>query len=399
MTYNIALIIDEIFEVDGLDKHSINNVPTFGTKIKSQYIKFLARYNDKEVYILNITKVLDVSKLSQQNFNEESVDNTSYIREIKKKKTIVSSDYEFEDDEDDEIDVVQLVSANQKDTNQYLIFEGPFKQYYGKNISKIEEILASKDLNIQKNFDDNMIAGTVNIRGEMLTLVNFDKWLGLNDVDNSIYEEIIIVNIGKHKFGLLVRSTEYIITIDTKDMSQNSDTDSKSTFISQIQLDGKDFLCTIVDSDKILIDVFKSKQEQTQMDLDNIDSKIDTDKMVLFADDSGLIRNTVKNVAKKLGLKYKIFENGKLLYQFLKQNNIQKIGLIVTDLEMPIMDGKELVVKIRENNSYDNINIIVYTNMANDVLEKKILEIGASKVVTKIDIDSLSESIREYIIL
>jgi|GEM_PF-117949 len=392
--YNIALLVDEIYEVDGLDKNSITSVPTFGTKIKQSFIKSMARYNEKEIYLLNINEILDISQLSQLNLDSNIYDDDSiYTREVKKRKiTVFDEDEEYDEDE---IDINQLPSTSSSDINQYLIFEGPNNQYYAKNVSKIEELTVVNDLTIQKNFDENIISGTANIRGEMLTLVNFDKWLGFKEIDETIYKELIIVNMGEHKFGLMVRSTEYIVSIDSLDMSKSSDADSKSTFIANIELNGKDILCTIVDSDKILMDVFQSVKDKSEIDFDNIE-KIDFEKNILFADDSGLIRNNVKKMANKLGIKYDVFENGQLLYDALLKSDVDSIGLIVTDLEMPIMDGKKLISKIRKDAKYNDISIIVYTNMSNNILKKELLDLGASKVINKLNIKSLSESIMEF---
>jgi chemotaxis signal transduction protein len=394
-TYNIAILVDEIFEVDGLDKDSITQVPTFGTKIKPAFIKSMARYANQEVYLLDIDTVLDISELSSLSFDDDiSNDDTLYLREVKKKKTVVF-DEDYEDDDEDEDDISQMITTNSTQTNQYLVFEGPNNQYYAKNVSKIEELAVVKDFDIQKNFDENIIIGTANVRGEMLTLVNFDKWLGLKQIDESSYKELIIVNMGKHKFGLTVRSTEHIVVIDTQYMSKSSDADSKSTFIASIELNGKEVMCTIVDSDKILVDVFQSEKDKSEADIENID-KIDFDKEILFADDSSLIRKSVKQIANQLGVKYDIFENGKLLYETLNKSDIEDIGLIVTDLEMPVMDGRELIIKIRENEKYKNINILVYTNMANNILIQELLVIGATKIIEKLDIKSLSDAIKEF---
>ena len=400
ISYDIAILVDEIFEVDGLDDNSVSKVPSFGTKIKTEFIKEVAKYDNKEIYILDIGKVLNISELSLLSVDENQKDDSLFVREVKPKKYEINDDFDDEDDEDDaddEIDIAQLVSTSANDANQYLVFKGPNEQYYAKNISKIEELLVLKDISIQQNFDDNIIAGTANIRGEMLTLVNFDKWLGLKEVDDSVYEEVIVVNIGKREFGLIIRETKEIITIETKDMFKSSDADSQSTFISNIMLDGKEVLCTIADSDKIILDVFSSELEQSEDDLDNICYTIDSKKIVLFADDSALIRNTLKKTAKNLKVKYKIYGDGEQLYDNLQQLSLDDIGLIVTDLEMPKLDGKELVKRLREDIKYDDIDIVVYTNMANQILEKELLDMGASKVVAKIDIASLSQAILEHI--
>jgi len=63
--YDIAIMIDEIYEVDGLDEDSICNAPLFGTKVKAEFIKGLGTYNKQEVCIINHQEVLKISELSQ----------------------------------------------------------------------------------------------------------------------------------------------------------------------------------------------------------------------------------------------------------------------------------------------------------------------------------------------
>jgi len=63
--YDIAIMIDEIYEVDGLDENSISDTPIFGTKIKTEFIKGLGTYNKQEVCIINHQEVLKISELSQ----------------------------------------------------------------------------------------------------------------------------------------------------------------------------------------------------------------------------------------------------------------------------------------------------------------------------------------------
>ena len=63
-THDIAIMIDEIYEVDGLDENSLCDTPLFGTKIDTKFIKNIAKYNDKEVCIINHEEVLKISELS-----------------------------------------------------------------------------------------------------------------------------------------------------------------------------------------------------------------------------------------------------------------------------------------------------------------------------------------------
>jgi len=136
--------------------------------------------------------------------------------------------------DEEEIDIVKLVSTNANDANQYLLFHGRDEQFYAKNVSKIEEIVVLKNLNIIKNYDHNLVIGVADIRGEMLSLVNFDTWLTGEEYDENEYEFVILVNYGNNKFGLVVKNVEYITTIEPTHMQATTNGNSKSIFTTKI---------------------------------------------------------------------------------------------------------------------------------------------------------------------
>jgi len=320
------------------------------------------------------------------------------MRELPNIDDIVSLG-DIHDEEDDELDLIKLVSTNANDTNQYLLFLGSDNQYYAKNVSKIEELLVYKDLDIAYNNDkSSYILGTANIRDKMTSIVNFDKWIGNEVLDDSEYELVIIASYGGRRFALVVKEVEYIITIDSENMTGNSENNSKALFISKVNINGKDKLCTIFDGDMLLLDVFDNIEKQTNVDISSIKQSKKSDKVILFADDSKFIRKLVEKLFKQLGYKYKLYDDGKDLIEELPSIDPESIGLFITDLEMPGANGRDVINFIRENKHYDNINILVHTNMANDVMEAELKEHNVAKVIGKVDMLTLGQAVEDFII-
>ena len=303
----------------------------------------------------------------------------------------------FVDDEDDELDIIKLVSTNANDSNQYLIFVGSNDELYAKNVSKIEELLVYKDLEIAKSTDKEFILGTADIRGKMTSIVNFDQWMGNEILPEEDYELVILAAYGGHRFGIIVQKVEFITTIEPNKMSDNSDDNSKSTFITKIPINGEDKLCTIFDSDKMLLDIYENVDEHNKELTDTLEVKVDTDKYVLFADDSKFIRKMVEKLFIKLDLKYKIFDHGRALVDCINSMEVENIALIITDIEMPIMGGREVLDAVRKNSQYDDINIIVHTNMSNQVMEDELLSAGAAEIIGKVNMLALGEAIGKFI--
>jgi len=300
-------------------------------------------------------------------------------------------------DDDDELDLVALVSSNANDTSQYLVFQGSDNQYYAKNVSKIEELLVYKDIDVAKSHGDKLIVGTADIRGNMTTIINFDEWFGNEVLPDEEYELIIVAHYGGHRLGIIVKSVEYIVNIPADTMTDNSQNDEKTSFITKVQIGQKKEMCIVFDSDKMLLDTFDIIDTQAADDTNRL-HKLQNDKLIIFADDSRFIRKMAESLFIKMGLKYKMYENGQLLVDDLASIAPEDIGLFITDLEMPVLGGKEVIDYIRNHKEYDNINIIVHTNMSNNNMGDNLKQNGAQQIIGKVNMLALSEAIEELMI-
>ncbi len=303
----------------------------------------------------------------------------------------------IDEEDDDELDLIALVSANANDTSQYLIFEGSDGQFYAKNVSKIEELLVYKDIDIAKTNNEGLIIGTADIRGNMTTIVNFDKWFGNKVLDDDDYELIVLAHYGGHRMGIVVKRVEYIVNIPPDTMTDNSQNDEKTSFITKVNIGQKNHMCLIFDSDKMLLDVFDTIDTKAMEDTHKI-QEIQNDKLVLFADDSRFIRKMAESLFSKMGLKYRMYENGQLLLEDLKYITPEEITLFITDLEMPVLGGRDVIDNIRKEKKYDNINIIVHTNMSNDNMADSLRDAGAQDIIGKVNMLALSEAMKKLMV-
>ena len=297
----------------------------------------------------------------------------------------------------EDIDLLELIGNNKSTNNKYLIFEGSNNEIYGINVAKVVEVLVCKDLNSVKNGNsDSIIRASAKIRDMMATVICFDEWFGNTILDDNEYEYILLAGFGGHTLGIMIKDVDYIISIDTNHMQDNSQNNPKTNFVANIKLHGEERLCTIFDCDKMLLDTF-ANEITTKNNTHHLSSTtIQSDKVVLFADDSIFIRKMVQKLFDKLDLKYEIFINGQELFERLQVLSPDDIGLIITDLEMPIMDGQHLIESIASLKEYQDINIIVHTNMSNFITETSLMKLGVKEVIAKIDMVLLSEGINKY---
>lgn len=301
---------------------------------------------------------------------------------------------ELENDE-----LVRLVTSNADVASQYVIFENSHDEYFAINVAKVEELIEYKVLEITETTDSSSaLKGTSKIREHFVNIICFDKWLGIEEEKDSIHELAILCNYAGVRLAIVVKSVYGVINIEPSEMYDDSDKDKKIAYLCEIVIDSKKKLCKVFDSDQFLADVIPNRFEREIQKSDSIVANREEiiTKEILIAEDSLLIQNAIKKLMNKMELSYQVFNNAKELLDTLENKNINKIGLIITDLEMPVMGGLELLERCSKNENYQDLPIIVNTNMANASIIHTAEKLGAMKVIKKLDLLTLREVILQY---
>jgi len=100
----------------------------------------------------------------------------------------------------------------------------------------------------------------------------------------------------------------------------------------------------------------------------------------------------------QLELQYKIYKDGQELLDDIVNFSPLDIGLFITDLEMPRASGRDVIEHIRDDNQYEDINIIVHTNMSSDIMSQDLIKSNVAQIIDKVDMLALANAIEEYII-
>ena len=305
--------------------------------------------------------------------------------------TQINQDEVYEDE------LIRLVSSNSDTSSQYVIFQNINDDIFAINVAKVEELIQNKNLTVSKSTTkDSIIYGVTKIRDNMITLVDFDRWLGSQSLSSpDTHKLIILCNYANKRMGIVIKNVVGIQSIDSSSMYLGSDIDEKTAYIAELTL-GKKVLCNIFDSDRLVTDIFPSILESNKKNIENSNISSVSNKLILIAEDSKLIQIPMGRSLSKLNYKYEIYDNGKLMLDRLYELDPSEVGLIISDIEMPVMDGMEMLEKIYNNEIYNKIPIIVNTNMANSAIVKKAQEFGVLEVVKKLDLYSLNKLTQEY---
>lgn len=297
----------------------------------------------------------------------------------------------------DDDELIRLVTSNADASSQYVIFRNGAEELFAINVAKVEELISYREINVSKSSNSfGLIQGVAKIRGNIVSIVTFDRWLGKHELDEEQYELVMMCSYGNQRVGLVIKNVVGIMNIDSKLLIDNSDKDDKTSYVTEITLGRIQGLCFVFDSDKMLHDVFP----QIEHDQITKSQSIAIDRQilgkVLHAEDSSVVRNAIRVLYEQLQLDYEFFVNGQLLLDKLNLMNPDDISLIVTDLEMPVMDGLALMSHIKENQKFAEVPVVVNTNMANSSIATKAESLGARYIIHKLDLEELSQVVSKF---
>lgn len=286
-------------------------------------------------------------------------------------------------------------------TNELEVLE--FKlggSYYGINVAKIREILSYEPITPIPNAHP-CVEGIFMPRDTMMTVINLRKCLGMPDFEEEglfIITNFNKLNIAFHVdqvIGIHRVSWEEIIKPDS---TINAQDNSASTGV--IKLDGK--LVVILDFEKIISDISPETGLKVS-DVENMPARDRSDSPILIAEDSPLLSKLITDCLRKAGYTSLIVTmNGKEAWDKLSElknagNVREKVHCIITDIEMPLMDGHRLTKLCKTDDVLKKIPLVIFSSLVNEEMRRKGEQLGADAQLTKPEIGMLVSAIDDLI--
>ena len=293
-----------------------------------------------------------------------------------------------------------ITKSHLRNVMQLAMFYTGADNIYAVNISKIQSFLIRDNIEIVKTPSANrVVVGVINLRGEMISIVNMDEWIG-EDVDEDLYKIIIVCNYNNRKVGILVKDIIKIEEKNSSDLKLPSSNDPKVSYVTETIINEKAELCIVFDAEKLLYDINKDSTSTgtTIYDIDSFGEldNIESNKLLLVAEDSRVVIEKLHEFLTKIDVKYEIYDNGQKLIDRIDELEVNQIGLIVTDIEMPIKNGYQVIKYIKDSSKYNQLPIISLTSMTNQGVLDKVKQLGAKDLVNKADLNKLHKYITQY---
>ena len=287
-------------------------------------------------------------------------------------------------------------------TNELEVLEFTLgNNHYGINVAKIREILTYQPVTPVPNSHPS-IEGIFMPRDTMISVVNLKRCLGMPD-DAKTEGLFIITNFNKLNIAFHVDAVLGIHRVSWEaiikpDATINTEQNSASTGV--IKMDDK--LIIILDFEKIVTDI--SPETGLKMsDMDDMGQRERCDSPILIAEDSPLLSRLITDCLKKAGYTNLIVTmNGQeawdKLQEFAKAGNVREnVHCIITDIEMPLMDGHRLTKLVKTNDNMKKIPLIIFSSLVNEEMRIKGEQLGADAQLTKPEIGNLVSAIDDLI--
>ncbi|WP_342600481.1 chemotaxis protein [Psychrobacillus sp. FSL H8-0483] len=273
---------------------------------------------------------------------------------------------------------------------------------FGINVIKVKEIIQPIAVTYIPHAHPH-VEGIVQLRGEVLPVVNMSKVLGLPAI-NSEQEKYIVAEFNKQRVVFHVDNVTQIHRISWNQIEKPSNIYQGGTshVIGVIKRD--DVMILLLDFEKIIVDI----NPESGINVDSVKKlghRERSNKKIVVAEDSPLLRKLLHDTLNEAGyVNLEFFENGKDTLNYLEQlekvspDISEHVQIVVTDIEMPQMDGHALTRNIKENSHLSKLPVLIFSSLITDDLRHKGDQVGAEDQISKPEIAELVLKIDKFIL-
>ncbi|MBC7916250.1 MAG: chemotaxis protein CheV [Rhodoferax sp.] len=281
------------------------------------------------------------------------------------------------------------------------------RELFGINVFKVREIVVAPHITSIVNAPKHNM-GLANVRGQLIPVIDLPSVVGcVPQTDSHI---VLVTEFARTTQAFLVDEVVEIVQLDWKHL-QSADASGAGLISGIARLDGDapdSRLAQVLDVEQILRNVAPASQNVAVDHSTLAEVKLPEGSTILFVDDSAVARAVIEEGLKSMHLQFQVAKNGKEAWERLAaiqadavaqgKTARDKVALVLTDLEMPEMDGYTLTHDIKQDPRYAGIPVIIYSSLTGTASEGHANSVGADAYVAKFEPKELRETIRKMLI-
>lgn len=274
---------------------------------------------------------------------------------------------------------------------------------YAINVIKVKEIIMPMEVTPIPHGHPS-VEGIIQLRGEIMPVVSMEKVLGLPPSTNKAEEKYIVAAFNQQQVVFHVHNVTQIhrISWDKIEKPTGVYASESSQVIGVIKYENEMLL--LLDFEKIILDINPASGIQVEQ-VQKLGKRERSDKHIVVAEDSPLLRKLLFDTLNEAGyVNVDFYENGRDAIEYLESivQSGQKIEdvvqLVITDIEMPQMDGHHFTKRIRDHKDLTVLPVIIFSSLITDDLKHKGESVGANAQVSKPEIAELVLTMDKFIL-
>lgn len=289
-------------------------------------------------------------------------------------------------------------------TNEFEIVEFSIGDvYYGINVAKVREVINLVPVTKMPNSHVN-VDGVFTLRGRVMPLVNLPRCLGATDGAEA--KNIIVSELNNYYVGFLVNEVSRIHRVSWASMESPPHVTNSDMVVGIIKMTDK--IVLLLDFEKIIAEInpeINAKFAAVPKSLPD-EATMRAKKHITVVEDSHMLRELLVSTLHEAGyVKILAYNNGKDAWDALSSMAADtskpiedRVQIVITDIEMPQMDGHHLLKKIKEDRVLSVLPVIIFSSLINEEMRRKGIAIGADGQISKPEISQLIELIDKIIL-
>ncbi|PKG57347.1 chemotaxis protein CheV [Shewanella sp. GutDb-MelDb] len=286
---------------------------------------------------------------------------------------------------------------------ELLLFRISVTQLFAINVFKVKEVVKMPPLSTLPGSHPSII-GIANLRGLAIPVIDLRKAIGFRPSVVHENSNLIITEYNRSVQGFLVDKVEHIVNLTWSDILPPPKTVGRNNYltaITRVEYQDKQELVSIIDVEKVLAEIIHYDIKLSEGVLDQQLLPLMQGRRVLIADDSATARRQVRETLEQLGLEVIEVSDGLMALNQLTQwcddgiDVTEHIIMLITDAEMPEMDGYKLTHEIRNDKRMSNLYITLNTSLSGSFNNAMVEKVGCDRFISKFQPDLLVEVVQD----
>jgi two-component system chemotaxis response regulator CheV len=304
----------------------------------------------------------------------------------------------------------QLTSNNQFELMLFRLGEAPGsdrRELFGINVFKVREILVMPKITGIANAPPQVL-GVANIRGQIIPVIDLPAMVGCTPKRG--HSILMVTEYARTTQAFAVEEVDEIVRLEWSDVlaAEGNGGDLVTSIAKLAGENGSTRLVQVLDVEQILRSVMPAAANETALDAVGDQVVLPPGSIVLAADDSPVARMLIEQGLGAMGVSFVMTKTGQEAWDRLQsiddearaegRSAADRVALVLTDLEMPVMDGFTLTRNIKQDPRFKSIPVVIHSSLTGSTNEAHVQSVGADAYVAKFVASELASALMKVLV-